>query len=330
MTYRIRGLCIVTASACFLACLSWGGAESLDLGLSGALLAPTATAATLGGRASLAVRGAPVAGGRVDLGVAYDRRSAGAAGQLDFGAQADHAFGPLGNVLAEGSLSVRTDRQAQAELGVRGVLGPVALGLRLSAFSADPTRFDPFAVSASARPDFGSGGFGLALDASGRPARTLVLEAHPELYLVPAGAAARATVRVRFLRAVGANELSARVLGYLAPHAAAGDAAIGVGMTVKRRQAPDIDGAFYLGWSAAGLRPGATASLGQQLGPLQVSLAVEAEPFRVDVPPYRARLGVGFSLGPGQAHLEGDGATGPGGTAATLGLRYSLPITLTP
>lgn len=328
MKVRLRALVVVLASSCVLACLSWSGAESLVLGLSGEFVAPPAAATMFGGQASLAVRGAPVAGARIDLGVAYDWRSPTAAGQLDFGVQADHTFGPLGNVVADGSLTVRTDRQAQAELSVRGVLGPIALGLRASAFSADPARFDPLAVSGSARPDFGSGGFGVALDATGRPARMLVLEAHPELYLVPAGAAARVTARARFLRAIGADELSVRALGYLAPHASAGDAALGVGLTVKRRQAPDIDGAIYLGWTSAGFRPGATATLGQQLGPLLVSLGVEVEPFRIDVPPYRAHLGVDVSLGPGQAHLEGDGATGPGGTAAALGLRYSLPITL--
>lgn len=302
-------------------------AQTLSFGVSGTLTDLSSPPAPAGERLSVSVQNARVQGTRVDLGLAYDGGREGAV-QLDFGVQANDTFGPLGNVVGEGRLSLRTDAQAQGDVAVRGVLGPVALGLRLSAFTADPARFDPLAIGGTQRPDFGSGGFGTALDASGRPSRTVVLEADPELYVVPAGVAARATARVRFLRAVGRNELSIRALGYLAPHATALDAAVGVGMTVKRRRAPDVDGAVYLGWSPDGLAPGATARLGQQLGPVLASLTLAAEPYRLDVPAYRATLGLDFPLGPGDAHVDGAGALDSGSLSGTLGVRYALPVTL--
>jgi len=315
----------VAAAASFL-----GGAaraQTVSFGVSATRTDAASPPAPAGERFSIAVAGARVRGSRVDLSLAYDTGGGGAA-QLDFGVQANDTFGPVGNVIGEGRVSLRTDAQAQGDLGVRGVLGPVALGVRLSAFSADPALFDPLAIGGDARPDFGSGGFGTSVSASGRPGRTVVLEANPELYVVPAGVAARATARIRFLRALGNNELSVRALGYLAPHASALDVALGVGVDVKRRGAPDLTGAVYLGWSPRGLRPGATASFGQQLGPVTTSVALAAEPYRLDVPPYRASVGLDFPFGPGDAHVDGAGAMGPGGLSGSLGARYSLPVTL--
>lgn len=303
-----------------------GRAQTLSFGVAGVATDVAAPPAPAGERVFVAVQGARVQASRVDLGLAYD--TAAGAAQLDFGVQANDSFGPLGNVIGEAQLALRTDAQAQGALSVRGVLGPLALGLRLSAFTADPALFDPLALASAQRPDFGSAGLGAALSASGRAGRSLVLEANPEVYLVSAGVAARGTARVRLLRAIGRNELSVRALGYLAPHASAFDAAVGVGLTLNRRRAPAIDGAVYLGWSPAGLAPGATASLGQQLGPVLATLSLEAEPFRLDVPPYRASLGLELGVGPGRAHLNGAGAMGPGGLSGSLALRYALPIDL--
>lgn len=302
-------------------------AQTLSFGVSGTLSDLTSPTAPPGERFSVSVTGARVRSSRVDLALAFETGRGGVA-QLDFGVQANDTFGPLGNIVGEGRLALRTDAQAEGDVGVRGVLGPVALGVRLSAFTADPALFEPLAVGGERRPDFGSGGFGASLSASVRPGRTIVLEADPEMYLVPAGVAARATARIRFLRAVGDNELSVRALGYLTPRFSALDAALGVGLTVKRRGAPDLDGAAYLGWSKGGLRPGATASLGQQLGPVTASLALAAEPYRLDVPPYRASLGLNFPFGPGRAHLDAAGAFGPVGLSVSLGVWYALPVSL--
>ncbi len=273
-------------------------------------------------RASLRVENARVGSSRVMLGLAYD-----GAAQLDLGMQANETFGPLGNVVGEATMALRTDGAVQGALGVRGVLGPVALGVRLSGFTDPPERFDPRMVAGATRPTFAAGGWGLALDASGRPARSWIVEASPQLYLLPTGAAWRADARLRRLRAIGPHELSLRLRGYLPP-GAGGDAAVGLGFTYHRRRAPDLDGALYLGVGASGFAPGATASLSQALGPVQATLGVDAEPYRRDVPPYRAHLDLSFDLGAGNATVSGAAASGPGGSSAVLALSYALAVAL--
>lgn len=278
-------------------------------------------AAGAGPRASLGVENARIGAERVTVGLAYD-----GAAQLDLGMQANETFGPLGNVVGETTVALRSDGAAQGALAVRGVLGPVALGVRFSGFTDPPQRFDPLAVADATRPVFATGGWGLALDISGRPARSWIVRASPQLYLLPGGAAWRADVRLRWLRAVGPHELSLRLRGYLPP--GAGDAAVGLGFTYHRRRAPDLDGALYLGVGAGGFSPGATASLSQALGPVQASFGVDAEPYRRDVPPYRARLDLSFDLGAGSATVSGAAASGPVGSSAVVALSYALPVEL--
>ncbi|MEJ2356771.1 MAG: hypothetical protein P8Y13_01645 [Deinococcales bacterium] len=295
-------------------------AQTLRLGLAGGR---PGSAPAGGGRVSVRIENASVGDTRVALGLAFDGEA-----QLDFGVQANDTFGPLGNIVGDVNLSLRTDGQAQGVVTARGVLGPVALGLSLSGFTADPARFDPLALAGTTRPDLGAAGWAVGFDASGRPSRTLVVEARPQLFLVPAGAAWRLTSRLRWLRAIGPHELSLRLQGYLEPAAQAGDVALGLGFTYRRRRAPDLDGAIYLGDSPRGLRPGATASLAQQIGPVEASVQVAAEPYRLDVPPYRLQLELSFDAGPGQARVEGAGATGPNGPRGVLAVRYRLPVDL--
>jgi len=301
-----------------LALSAAGRAQTLRFGVAGAL-SPTATPWV-----SLRVENARVGSDRVTLGLSYD-----GAAQLVLGMQANESFGPVGNVVGEGTLTVRTDGAAQGTLGLRGVLGPVALGAQLAGFTDAPARFDPLAVAGDARPDLASGGWGVSFDASGRPARTWIVQANPQVYVLPGGTAWRADARVRWLRAIGPHELSLRLRGYLPP-GAAGDAAVGVGFTYHRRRAPDLDGALYLGVGAGGFAPGLTASLAQALGPVQASLALHAEPYRRDVPPYRARLDLSFDVGNGTAAVAGAAAHGPDGTSGAVAVRYALPVHLPP
>jgi hypothetical protein len=315
-TARLAPLALLSA----LALVTSAYAQTLRVGVAAGL--PSATV-TGGFAASLRVENARVGATRVTLGLAYDD-----AVQLDLGMQANDTFGPLGNVVGEAALAVRTDGQAQGALGVRGVLGPLALGVRVSGFTAAPERFDPLAVAGAARPPFAAGGWGVELDASGRPARALIVQASPQLYWLPSGATWRANARLRWLRAIGPHELSLRLEGYLPPTAPGGDAAIGVGFTYHRRRAPDLDGALYLGYAEGGLAPGATVSLAQALGPVQAVVGLDAEPYRRDVPPYRARLDLSFEAGPGSATVRAAAASGPAGTSAVVALSYALPVTL--
>jgi hypothetical protein len=303
-----------------LALSAGGRAQTLSFGVG--VAADAATAPATRPWVSLQVENARVGSDRVTLGVSYD-----GAAQLHLGMQANETFGPVGNVVGEGTVTVRTDGAAQGALGVRGVLGPVALGVQLTGFTDPPARFDPLAVAGDARPDVASGGWGVSLDASGRPARTWIVQANPQLYVLPGGTAWRADARVRWLRAIGPHELSLRLRGYLPP-GAAGDAALGVGFTYHRRRAPDLDGALYLGVGAGGFAPGLTASLAQDLGPVQARLDVHAEPYRRDVPPYRARLDLSFGVGSGTATVAGAAAHGPGGTSGAVVVRYALPVDL--
>ncbi len=277
-------------------------------------------------RFGVAVAGARADGARVDAGIKVDGDGIA---QVDLGISANDTFGPLGNVIGEGNVTVRTEGRAQGSLGVRGVLGPVALGLRLLAFGADPARFDPLALGTDERPAFGGGGWGVALSGSGRLSRSIVLEAAPELYLVPAGAAARVSTRLRWLRAIGPHELSLRTRGYLAPGGAAADAAVGVGVTVRRRRAPDLDAALYLGLGENGVRPGATASLSQPLpGGVSVELDASLEPYRADVAPYRLSAGASMPLVGGTGRLLAALAAGHGPLRAALETRLELPIAI--
>lgn len=295
-------------------------AQDLRLTLGGG--ADPAAGSALDGKAAVAIEGARVGATRVDLTLGYD-----GAAQLDLALQANDTFGPLGNVIGEGSLSIRTDGSARGALGARGVLGPVALGVRALAFGASAERFDPWAAVSPSRPELGGPGWGIALDASGRPSRALIVEVRPQLYGVTAGTAWRADARLRWLRAIGPHELSLRLAGYLAPTGRA-DAAVGIGFTYRRRGAPDLDGALYLGDSPAGLRPGITLTLAQPLGPVDASLDLAAEPYRLDVAPYRAHLELSTALGPGTAGLEAGAAAGTAGAKALLGVSYALPVSL--
>ncbi len=315
-TARLALLALLSA----LTLVTSAHAQTLRFGVAAG---PPPSAGVGGFGGSLRLENARVGTTRVTLGLAYDD-----AVQLDLGMQANDTFGPLGNVIGEAALAVRTDGQAQGALGVRGVLGPVALGVRLSGFTAAPERFDPLALAGATRPLFAAGGWGVELDASGRPARALIVQASPQLYLLPSGASWRANARLRWLRAIGPHELSLRLEGYLPPAVAGGDAAIGVGFTYHRRRAPDLDGALYLGYAESGLAPGGTVSLSQALGPVQALVGLDAEPYRRDVPPYRAHLDLSFEVGSGSASVRVAAASGPAGTSAVLALSYVLPVTL--
>lgn len=316
-------------------------AQTLELGASGTVGegggAPGAPTGTTGGtgfgvRLDVGLLGASVADTTVDLRLAVDR-----AVQLGFSVSANQTFVPLGNVIFEASGALRTDGRATGRIGGRGVLGPVALGLELVAFNADASAFDPLAIASAQRPAFGhhgrpAAGWGVALTASGRPARPLVIEVAPALYRNADGTTLRFDGRLRWLRAVGDDELSLRLSG--ADVAAVGSyVAVGAGYTVVRRRAPKLDVAAFVGRGPLGWRPGLTADLGQRLGAgIDASLQLSLEPYRTDVAPYRAHLSVAAptAIGQGTADLAlGAGATRTG-AALRLGLRMPVELPAEP
>ncbi len=292
-------------------------AQTLDVAVSGSLPGP-------GAGVVVGVRGARVEDTDVDLAVRLD-----AAAQLDLGLRTHATFGPVGNLIGELHASLRSDGPAEASLGARGVLGPVALAVHLLAFGDDPARFDPLAIADDARPAFGAGGWGVRLGGSGRPARTVVLEGDAALYRIDTGWSGTFAARLRLLRAVGPNELSVALFGYAAPGFAPAQASLEGAMTIVRRRAPSITAALSIGVSADGVAPGARLALGQALGGgAEGRLELGLEPYRRDVPPYRLAADVGVPVSVGTLNVRGAAAAGRGATRAAMQVGLAVPVEL--
>lgn len=286
----------------------------------------------------LGVDGARVAGATLSL----QLRAPSA--QITFGLTANQAFGPLGNLIFEADAAARlrgpAGPVAQGSVGARGVIGPVALRLKLQAFGADAAAFSPLALASAERPNLGGPAAAVQLGVTGRLSRNLILEAGPELYLTGAGVALRVDAALRLLRAVGDNELRLLLHAYGAPGLGSGAVAAGAGVVFPRGRQPDISVAALVGVSPAGLLPGASVSLGQRLDTVSLDLQFAAEPYRLDVAPLRLQATVGLplhgALPPGsQLRFEGALASGMGlpgaaaaGTRAWLATALRLPVQL--
>lgn len=327
----MRGVALVVVALL----LGSAAAQTLSFGATGfggsgqaATGGSPAASPWIGVRFDAAIEDAKVAGTTVRLGLAVDDQA-----QLDVTMRANQTFGPVGNVIFEGQGAVRTDGAATGTVGVRGVLGPVALGLSLSAFGADAERFDRLAVASDARPAFALAdgsqrGWGVRLQASARPSRALVVQVAPDFYHTADGSTWRIDGRVRWLRAIGPDELSVRVYGSSGtPMGSA--AALGVGYTIVRRRAQDIDVAAFVGTAGSGWLPGATADLGQDLGGgVNATLSVALEPYRVDVAPYRTRLDLRLPTRLGEASASVAAGAGRGRASAALRLGLQMPLSL--
>lgn len=228
--------------------------------------------------------GVKVEGGTVTLEV----RHAGTA-QLGFGVTTSRAFGPLGNVVVDAWGALRVGGGAEARIGARGVLGPVAVRLALVGFGAAPGTFRPDALASAERPVLPGPAFGVQAGLTWRPSRNVVLELDPEVYLA-GGVALRGEGRVRFLRLLGDDELFGVALAYAPPGLGTVDGAVGVGMTLTRGRAPDWTFTALVGASPAGFGVGGRATLAEDLGPVRVVLDAAFEPYRLDLAPLRMRV----------------------------------------
>lgn len=209
--------------------------------------------------------------------------------RLGVGLSTSRAFGPLGNVVIDGWGALRTGGAAEGRVGARGVLGPVALRLTLLGFTDEPSAFRPEALASAERPLLRRPALGVQAGVITRLSRNVILEAEPEVYLA-GGVALRGEARLRLLRALGENELSAMALVYSPPGLGALDAALGVGLTLPRGRAPDWSFAALLGASPAGVAVGARASLAEDFGSVRLGLDAAFEPYRLDVAPLRASV----------------------------------------
>ncbi|MDZ7707642.1 MAG: hypothetical protein U5J97_07060 [Trueperaceae bacterium] len=156
------------------------------------------------------------------------------------------AFGPLGTLVLEADASARFAATPAARLGAaaRGVLGPVAASLRASAWGAPPERF--LATAGSGRAPFDRG-VSLALAGEGRLDRTWLLAGGATGWRGDGGRTALdLDVRLRGRRALGDDlDLTVRAHGRLAGRAD-GRAALGAGIVVAPRRAPEIAATAWL------------------------------------------------------------------------------------
>lgn len=251
--------------------------------------------------------------------------------QLGLSLAANETFGPLGNVVFELDGDLRSDALAQLTLGARGVLGPVAARLSFGAHGADAPAFDAVAMASDERPSLGGASAGLRLGLTGRLARTTVLEADPEVYLSADGISGRLASRLRLLRALGENELRLLLRAGATPGFLDGYGAVGAGISFPRGRAPDLDFAAYLGLSPAGLAPGLSVSLAENLpGGVRAALAAAWEPYRLDVHPGRASASLSLPVGGDSLEVVAAAAFLDVARPASgaLEARYSLPLSL--
>ncbi len=328
--FRVLRLALTVVTLVTPACAATAGAQGVRVWLGALSPATAPTSAPAGAAFGIRFEGMRVEGGTVTL----DLRYAGAP-QVGLALSTSRAFGPLGNVVFDASGTLRVDGSAEARLGARGVLGPVAVRLAVAGFGPERLLRQE-ALAATDRPDLASAAFGVQAGVTWRPNRDLVLEATPEVYFA-GGVALRGEARLRWLRALGDDELFAVALGYAPPGLATASGAGGVGLTLTRGRAPDWTFVALVGASPAGLAVGGRVSVVEDFGPVRVSLDAAYEPFRLDLRPLRVHAAasapaftggtwelaadLGSDLGVGSAWRVASGTA----YAASLGLSVPLP-----
>ncbi|CAA9564265.1 MAG: hypothetical protein AVDCRST_MAG86-898 [uncultured Truepera sp.] len=238
------------------------------------------------------------------------RLAGGVAGPLEAGAavRSRTSFGPLGTFSLTGRADV--DTAGAFALGVEGAGALAATGLdaSLSLSNRNPGAFAPTAAYAlGSRPFFTGDGVNayLALGATQRLGRTLILEATPSLsYLSGTGVGVGFESRLQGRRIVESDNGVALLEASTGPGSGRGFVAGGAEYQLNRRGLPSLTGAVLLGRSEAGIRPGVRASAGGEVGGFSYRAEVSAEPYRRTAPPYRANVAVGTALGPGALGLE--------------------------
>ncbi len=254
--------------------------------------------------------------------------------RLGLGLTTSRAFGPLGNIVIDGWGALAANGSAEGRVGVRGVLGPVALRLALLGFTDEPAAFRPEALASAERAVLSRPAFGVQVGLIARLSRNVILEVEPDVYLA-GGVALRGEARLRLLRLLGENELSLIALAYAPPGLGALDAAFGVGLTLPRGRAPDWSFAALLGTSPAGAAVGARASVAEDFGSVRLRLDAAFEPYRLDLAPLRvtlmASVPAAATLGGGTWELSARLASDVGLSSplrAAVPAAYSAAITL--
>jgi len=251
--------------------------------------------------------------------VALDLRAAGGVvGPLEGGAATRFrsSFGPLGTVAGSARADLDTAGGFDLRLSGTGALASTGARAELEVFNRNPGHFAPTsAYELDTRPFLTPvllrGGFGawVSVGVTQRLGRTLILEAEPALtYLRGAGFGGHLAGVLELRRLAGSDNGAALLEADLAPGGERGFAAAGLRYDLNRRGLPTLSAALLLGGGSEGVFPGARLSVeGEEAGVLYRA-ALAAEPYRSDVPPFRADAGLLVPAGPGVLGFELGGA----------------------
>lgn len=238
---------------------------------------------------------------------------------LDLDGRLARAFGPLGTLVLDGEAAARFGPMLDGRVraGARGALGPLAVRLEGSAWSAPRTAFDPLA---DAGPETFPAGWAGALEVDGRVSRNWLLGGRARLARDAANGSLDFDVGawLRARRALAErHDLRLRTRARFASQGR-GAASVGVEVLWQRGRAPEWRTGLGFGRGPHGWGPGLTfegrASLAD--GP-RLDWALRLEPYAVADLPYRGELGASFALPRGELELRGvaglDGAGRPEG-----------------
>lgn len=267
------------------------------------------------GDVALSVRNA--AAGEARAGVRIGLRVGPAAPRPRLGLELrrTRSFGPVGNLLLEAAGDVDAAGRYAASAGARGVAGQVAVALEAAAWNAPESAFGDLPGTGD-RPRVEGRALGLAAGVTYRVDRSLVLAARPEFLLAGGRVGARLEADVRLARLHGRDDGLALVHAYLPLGGSEGAVALGAGYAVNRRRAPTWSGSLWLGVGPSGVGPGVRLQGGERLpGGALLELEAGLEPYRLDLPPYRAALRYRRPLGDGALVAEGGAALDPAGGA---------------
>ena len=347
-THKFGLACLILT---MLALLHVGAAQTLRVGLLG-------SGGAFGLEPSLVVRDLDVGGLGLELRAARGR---GGALELGLGVGSKTSFGPVGTVALRGTLQLDTAGAFEGTVAGDGAIASVAARFGLSVFNVNPGRFGALeafgynvghgdaivdgyggsgATSGLRRPPVagaaGSWGVFGHLGASYRLSRRAVLELDPSLLYVRGGVGVglQGAVQVRRLR--GRDDGAVRVATLLDAGAEAGlggsYGAAGFEYRYNPSAGPLLRGSLWLGAGSRGVGPGARVE-GVQNGlnaTLRYGLALAAEPYRTDAPPYRVEASLQTAAGPGALNLRLLGAAGaPASYPAprfVIGAFYDVPF----
>ena len=238
-------------------------------------------------------------------------------------------LGLLGAVTIELDGAVRTDGHRRLRVGGRGVLGPASVALDVSARTAGPERFSVVGVAPRADgPRLPGTVVSLAAGVRYRIDRQLLLGLEPAIFGSAAGIGARLDGTLRLRRWWGDVDALAAWHGWYDPVTSGVTAGIGAGVVWAPRRAPEWRAVAWLGIAEGAVLPGLeVAGRADVASGIGIDVAIAAQPFRRDVPPYRAFLevsvdAVGSELY-GRVQAQAYDATP---VAAALGLGARVPL----